>query len=92
MEKFQIDLNGLGEWGAENVIVINPAKSKAVCFTRSRVTEPQNYSLRDKVLPEASICKYLGIILPSDLGCADQVNYTVKEKSLEGTSFYNVYS
>jgi hypothetical protein len=45
----------------------------------ARVTEPLNYSLRDIVIPEASSCKYLGIILRSDLGWADQVNYTVKK-------------
>ncbi|PNF14144.1 hypothetical protein B7P43_G16985 [Cryptotermes secundus] len=57
---------------------INPTKSKAVCFTRARVTEPLNYSLGGTVIPEASSCKYLGIILHSDLSCSDQFNYTVK--------------
>jgi hypothetical protein len=70
--------------GVENAMIINSAKSKAVCFTRSRVTEPLNYS----VIPEASSCEYLGIILRSNLSWADQVNYTVK-KNLEGTAFYN---
>ena len=31
------------------------------------------------LIPEASICKYLGIILSSELTWADQVNYTVKK-------------
>jgi hypothetical protein len=43
------------------------------------VTELLNYSLRDIVIPEASSCKYLGIILHSDLSWADQVNYMVKK-------------
>jgi hypothetical protein len=52
------------------------------------VTEPLNYSLRDIVIPEARCfcCKYLGIILGSDLNWSGQVNYTVK-KFLEGTPF-----
>jgi hypothetical protein len=33
MENLQIDLNRLEEWAVENAMVINPAKSKAVCFT-----------------------------------------------------------
>jgi hypothetical protein len=74
-----MDLNRLGEWAVENAMIINPAKSKAVCFTRAGVTEPLNYSLRDIVITEASSCKYLGIILRSDLSWADQVNYTVKK-------------
>jgi hypothetical protein len=60
VENLQIDLNWLAEWVVENVMVINPAKSKAVCFMRARVTEPLSYSLRDIVIPEASTCKYLG--------------------------------
>jgi hypothetical protein len=91
MENLQMDLNRLGEWAVENEMIINRAKSKAVCFTRVRMTTLLNYSLRDTVIPEASSCKYLGIILRSDLRWADQVNYTVK-KSLEGTTFYNAYS
>jgi hypothetical protein len=73
MENFQIDLNRLGEWAVENAMVINPTKSEAVCFTRTRVTEPLSYSLRDIVIPEATSCKYLGIILRCDLIWADQV-------------------
>jgi hypothetical protein len=62
MEKLPIDLNRLGEWAVENAMGINPAKSKAVCFTRARVTEPLSYSLQDIVIPEVSSCNYLGII------------------------------
>ena len=40
---------------------------------------PLNYSLGDQKIPEASCCKYLGIIIPSDLSKADQVNYTVQK-------------
>jgi hypothetical protein len=58
-------------------MIIKPAKSKAVCFTRAQVTELLNYSLRDIVILEESNCKYLGIILRSNLSWADQVNYTV---------------
>jgi len=44
---------------------------------RAWVKDPLNYSLRDQKIPEASCCKYLGIIIWSDLSWADQVNYTV---------------
>jgi len=33
----------------------------------------------DILIPEASSCKYLGIILRSDVSWVDQVNYTVKK-------------
>ena len=58
---------------------INPSKSKAVRFTRARLRDPLDYSLAKTLIPEASRCKYLGIILRSDLSWADQVNYTVKK-------------
>jgi hypothetical protein len=79
MEKSQMDLNRLGEWAVENEMIINSAKSKAVCFTRARVTELLNYLLWEIVIPEASRCKYLGIILCRDLSWADQVNYRMKK-------------
>jgi hypothetical protein len=59
-------------------MLIKPSESKAVYFTTARVTVPLSYSLWDIVIPEASSCKYLGIILRSDLSWADQVNFTVK--------------
>jgi hypothetical protein len=41
--------------------------------------DPLNYSLRDQNIPEANFCKYLGIIIRSDLSWADQVNFTVQK-------------
>jgi len=67
MEKLQKDLDRLGEWAVENEMKINPSKSKAIRFTRARVKDPLNYSLMGTLIPEASSCKYLGIILRSDL-------------------------
>jgi hypothetical protein len=91
MENLQTDLNRLGKWAVENAMKINLTESKVVCFMRAQVKKPLNCMLVGMVIPEASSCKYLGIILHSDLSWSDQVNYTV-EKSLEGTSFYNAYS
>ena len=77
MEKFQKDLDRLGEWAVENAMKINPSKSKAIRFTIARVKGPLNDSLMGTLIPEASSCKYLGIILRSDLSWVDQVKYAV---------------
>ena len=58
IEMLQKDLDKLGEWAAENAMKINPSKSKAVCFTRSRVKDPLDYSLANTLIPETSSCKY----------------------------------
>ena len=58
---------------------INPNKSKALSFTRARVKDPLNYSPGDEKIPEASCCKYLGIVKRSDLSWADQVNTRFKK-------------
>ena len=79
MERSQKDLDRLGEWAVENAMKINPSKSKAVRFTTARVKDPLNYSLMGTLIPEARNCKYLGIILSSDLSWAAQVNYAVKK-------------
>ena len=70
MEKFKKDMYRLLELPVENAMQINPSKSKAIRFTRARVRNPLNYSLIDTLIPEASSCKYLGIILRSDLSWA----------------------
>jgi hypothetical protein len=57
----------------------NPSKSKVVHFTRARVKDPLNYSLMGTLIPEASCCEYLGIILSSDLNWVDQANYVVQK-------------
>jgi len=74
IEKLQKDLDTLGEWAVENGEKINPGKIKAVRFTRARVKNPLCYSLGDQKISEAISCKYLGIILRSDLNWVDQVN------------------
>jgi len=61
----------------ENGMETNPSKSKALSFTRTWLKDPLNYSLLDRVILEVSSCKYLGIILCSDLRGYDQVYYTV---------------
>jgi len=75
----QKDLNTLGEWAVENGMQINTSKSKAIRFTTAQVKNPLGYSLGDQNVPKASSCKYLGIILQSDLNWMDQVNYTVQK-------------
>jgi hypothetical protein len=58
---------------------INPGKSKAVTFTGALIKVSLNYLLVDQRIPQASSCKYLGIILLSNLNWADQFYYTVKK-------------
>jgi len=72
-KKIQKDLDRLGGWAVENAMKINPSKSKAIRLTIARVKDPLIYSLMGTLIPEASSCKYLGIILRSDLSWADQV-------------------
>ena len=70
---------------------INPNKDKALSFTRARVKNPLNYSLGDLKNPEDSCCKYLGIIVRSDLNWADQVNFKVQKAWGGGNTFRNAY-
>ena len=63
----------------KNGLKINPGKSKAIRFTSARVKNPLGYCLGAQKIPEASSCKYLGIILRSDLNWVDQVNYTAQK-------------
>jgi hypothetical protein len=62
----QKDLDTLGKWPAENGMKINTGKSKAIRVITARVKDPLGYSFGDQKIPEASSCKYLGIILRTD--------------------------
>jgi hypothetical protein len=77
IEKLEKNMDTLGEWAVKNGMKINLGENKAIRFTRSRVKNA--YSLDDQKIPEASSCKYLGIILRSDLNWVDQVNYIAQE-------------
>jgi len=66
IEKLHKDLHTLEEWVVENGMKINSGKSKAIRFTRARVKNPMGYFLGDQKMPDASSCKYLGIISRSD--------------------------
>ena len=59
--------------------LINPNISKPISFPRASTKVPLNYYLLGMLEPEGISCKYLGIILRSDLSWADQVNCTVKK-------------
>ena len=65
----------MGGCKCEEIIL---SSSKAMYFTRARVQDPLNYSLMGTLIPETNSCKYLRIILRSDLSWVDHVNYTVK--------------
>jgi hypothetical protein len=79
IDRLQEGLDRLGDWAAENSMKINPSKCKAVRFSRGRVKKALNYTIGDQLIPEASSCKYFGIIFRSDLSWADHINYTVEK-------------
>jgi hypothetical protein len=58
-----IDLNRL-ENGHLKMMIINPTKSKAICFTKTRVMEL--LSVREIVIPKLGRCKYLGTIFSAN--------------------------
>ena len=76
--KQQIHLDRLGQWAVEKAMKINLRKGQAVNFKKARVKDPLNYFCGDQIILEASSCKYLGIILCSDLIWADEVNCIVQ--------------
>jgi hypothetical protein len=63
----------------ENEMKINAGKIKALSFMRAWVKDPLNYSFKDQRIPQASCCKYVGIIIQSVLSWAAQVNYMVQK-------------
>ena len=57
----------------------NENKSKSNYGTKlheSQGKDPLHYSIGDQRIPKASFCRYLGMIIRSDLSWADHVVYT----------------
>jgi hypothetical protein len=73
VRNLQKNLDTLGEWAVENETKINPGERRTIRFTRALVKNPLCYSLGDQNIPKASSCKYLGIILRSNLNLVDEV-------------------
>jgi hypothetical protein len=81
IEKLQKDLDTLEEWAAENGMKINSGKYKAIRFKRAQVKNIHWItSLGDKKILGTGSCKYLGIIIRSNLNWVDQVNYTAQKE------------
>jgi hypothetical protein len=59
----------------ENGMKLNPGKSKAIRFTTAWAKNPLGYFLGNQKIPEVSSCKFLGIILQSNLSWVDQADY-----------------
>jgi len=57
---------------------INPGKSKAVSYTKTRVKERIRYYFGDQLIQEESSFKYLGTIIRSDVNWVDHINYTLR--------------
>ena len=79
IENLQKDLETLGEWAVENGMKINAGTSTAIRFTRAHVKNPLGYSFIDQKIPEESSCKYLGMILRSDLNWVNLLNYMAQK-------------
>jgi hypothetical protein len=69
---------------------INPNKGKALRFTRARLKDPLNYSLRDQKTPNANGCKYLAIIIRSIINVSSSGKLH-GSKRLDGITFGNAY-
>jgi hypothetical protein len=65
-------------YGLVTATKINPSKTRQL-VSREPEWRTTNYSLGNQEIMEASSCKYLGIILHSDLSWAAQVSYRWKK-------------
>jgi hypothetical protein len=73
LKSFKINLDRLGEWAVADAMKINPDKCKPLSLARSWLEDPLSSLCGDKRIPEAISCKYLVIIVRSDLSWADKV-------------------
>ena len=90
----QQDVEALGEWANNNYLTFNPAKSKAMVFSRKRrlVPFPSYFKLNGSKLEIVGSVKYLGITISSDLTWSKHINIiSSKARKLVGLLFRQFY-
>ena len=90
----QQDVEALGEWANNNYFTFNPAKSKAMVFSRKRrpVPVPSYFKLNGSKLEIVDSVKYLGITISSDLTWSKHINIIgSKARKLVGLLFRQFY-
>ena len=90
----QQDVEALGEWANNNYLTFNPAKSKALVFSRKRrpVPVPSYFQLNGSKLEIVDSVKYLGITISSDLTWSKHINIIgSKARKLVGLLFRQFY-
>ena len=90
----QQDVEALGEWANNNYLTFNPAKSKAMVFSRKRcpVPVPSYFKLNGSKLEIVDSVKYLGITISSDLTWSKHINIIgSKARKLVGLLFRQFY-
>ena len=90
----QQDVEALGEWANNNYLTFNPAKSKAMVFSRKRrpVPVPSYFKLNGSKLEIVDSVRYLGITISSDLTWSKHINIIgSKARKLVGLLFRQFY-
>lgn len=77
-QNLQDNIRKIEEWVHSNKMKLNSEKSKLIKFTNKRIITYHDYILDNKLLEYEGNCKYLGVILASNLQWSEHINYVVK--------------
>ena len=80
---FQDDIGNIENWTINNYLVINPKKSKYLCFSTNKVTN-KTVNICCKTIKNEKFAKYLGVLIDDKFSFLEHVSYVCKKISIQG--------
>lgn len=74
-DKLQQDITALADWCKDNNLVLNPAKTKVISFSRKHFFNTFDYTLNNCSIERVSVVRDLGVFLDSEFKFSDHVAY-----------------
>ena len=75
---FQDDIGNIENWTKNNYLVINPKKSKYLCFSTNKVTN-KTVNICGKIIGNEKFAKYLGVLIDDKSNFSEHVSYVSKK-------------
>lgn len=79
VKALQKDIQAVERWSDEWLMPFNAGKTQVICFGKTKITMPAQYSLGGSIIQEVQSVKYLGVIFSSNLSFGEHITGKIKK-------------
>ena len=91
--QLQLDIDKISSWVDSNHLSLNPGKCKTMLSRKRNLNYPPQFLLNKVLLEQVETCKYLGVLISSDLSWSKHVHsICAKGKKLIGLLYRRLSS